>query len=216
MLIFMLFGVVFAQSQEKRMANTREHKIDSTFAKQYPVAIKSNLLEDFATIPNLGIEISLRKQWSIGLNGMGAWWKSDRRHRYWRIYGGNIYARKYFGKKAEQRTFTGHHLGLYAQALTYDFEWGGRGYMGGIPGGNIFDKMNYGVGLEYGYSLPVARRLNFDFSLGIGYLGGEYREYTPIEDHYVWQYTKKRNWFGPTKAEISLVLLLGKDKKGGK
>lgn len=105
--------------------------------------------------------------------------------------------------------------------LTYDFELGGRGYIGGIPGGSIFDKAHYGGGLEYGYSKAIGRRLNLDFSLGVGYLEGVYYEYLPIDDHYVWQATKKQQWIGPTKAEITLVWLLGNTKinrrtKGGK
>ena len=59
-----------------------------------------------------------------------------------------------------------------------------------------------------------------DFTVGIGYLGGEYKEYLPIDNCYVWQATKHRHWFGPTKAEVSLVWLLGRgnynEKKGGK
>ena len=77
--------------------------------------------------------------------------------------------------------------------------------MGGKPGGTLWEKMNYAVGLEYGYSLPVARRLNLDFVIGLGYWGGEYHTYDPVDDHYVWKETRQRHWFGPTKAEISLV-----------
>ena len=58
----------------------------------------------------------------------------------------------------------------------------------------------------------------YDFSLGIGYQGGEYKEYEPQGDRYVWQATRQRHWFGPTKAEVSLVWLLGgsgHSKKGG-
>lgn len=104
--------------------------------------------------------------------------------------------------------------------LTYDFEFGGKGYMGGRPGGSLWEKSNYGFGLEYGYSLAIGRRLNLDFSLGVGYLGGTYYEYAPMDGHYVWEATKNRRWFGPTKAEVSLVWLLGRgnynDKKGGR
>ena len=85
--------------------------------------------------------------------------------------------------------------------LTYDFELGGRGYLG--------DRWSWGAGIEYGYSLPVARRINIDFSLGLGYLGGEYKEYLPMDGHYVWQATRNRHWVGPTKAEITFVWLLG-------
>lgn len=65
----------------------------------------------------------------------------------------------------------------------------------------------------------VARRLNLDFVIGLGYWGGTYYEYLPMDNHYVWQATRQRHWFGPTKAEISLVWLLGRgnynQKKGG-
>ena len=77
--------------------------------------------------------------------------------------------------------------------------------MGGKPGGTLWEKMNYAVGLEYGYSLPVTRRLNLDFVISVGYWGGEYHKYAPIGDCYVWKETQLRHWFAPTKAEISLV-----------
>ncbi len=106
------------------------------------------------------------------------------------------------------------------QLLTYDFETGGRGYIGGKPGGSLWDKANWGAGVEYGYSLPVGRRLNLDFTVGAGYLGGEYWEYISLEDCYVWQATKRLRWFGPTKAEVSLVWLIGRgnynNRKGGR
>ena len=81
--------------------------------------------------------------------------------------------------------------------------------MGGEPGGSLWDSANYAVGVEYGYSLPIAKRLNIDFTIGVGYWGGKYYEYEPLDGHNVWQVTRQRHWFGPTKAEISLVWLLG-------
>lgn len=188
--------------------------------KPFYMALKTNLLYDAALVPNLGAEFYVGRGWSVGGSWMYAWWNSDRKHRYWRTYGGELDIRKYFGRRAGEKPLTGHHLGLYGQMLTYDFETGGKGYMGGRPGGTLWDKMHWGVGLEYGYSLPVGRRLNLDFGIGVGYLGGEYREYTPQDGHYLWQRTKKRHWFGPTKAEVSLVWLIGRgnynEKKGGK
>ncbi len=179
--------------------------------KPYYLAVKTNLLYDALAVPNVGVEVYLGKQWSLAANWMYAWWKTDKRHRYWRIYGGDIEGRYWLGKKAKEKPLQGHHLGFYAQIVTYDFEWGGRGYLG--------DKWSYGAGISYGYSHPMAKRLNLDFTIGIGYLGGEYKEYLPIDNHYVWQVTKQRHWFGPTKAEISLVWLIGRgntNEKGGK
>ena len=185
--------------------------------KPFYMALKTNLLYDAVLLPNLGLEFYLGRGWSIAGNWMYTWLKSDRRHRYHRIYGGDLEVRRWlsYGKKP----LTGHHVGLYGQLLTYDLEWGGKGYLGG--------RWSYGGGIAYGYSAPIGRRLNLDFTIGVGYLGGEYFEYVPkgwCETHqkecYLWQATRQRRWFGPTKAEVSLVWLLGHDnvnkKKGGK
>lgn len=176
------------------------------------MAIKNNMLYDLAAVPNLGIEFYLGKNWSIVGNWMYAWWKTDKKSWYWRTYGGDLAVRKWFGKAADSKPLTGHHLGLYGQIVTYDFETGGRGYLA--------DRWSYGGGIEYGYSLPIARRLNIDFNIGVGYLGGEVKEYLPIDGHYVWQLTKQSHWFGPTKLEVALTWLIGRGnynkEKGGK
>ena len=174
-------------------------------------AVKSNLLYDALLVPNVGAEFYLGNNWSVAANGMFAWWKKgvDRR---WCVYGADMAVRRWFGRKADAKPLTGHHVGVYAQALTYDFCLDDKGYMGGEPEGSILDKMNYAFGLEYGYSLPIARRLNLDFVLGLGYWGGTYHEYRVIDDCKVWQASKNRHWFGPTKAEVSLVWLLGSSK----
>lgn len=179
-------------------------------SQTYTWALKTNALYDLALVPNVGVEVALGKDWSVAANWMYAWWSNSSHNNFWRIYGGEVEVRRWLGKKDGHTPLQGHHLGIYGQMVTYDFELGGRGYLA--------DKWTYGAGLSYGYSLPIARRLNLDFSIGLGYLGGVYKEYLPIEGHYVWQVTKRLNWFGPTKAEVSLVWLWGGKngtKKGG-
>lgn len=166
-----------------------------------PFAVKTNLLYDAALVPNIGLEFFFRERWSVALNWMYAWWKTDRRHYYWRVYGGDVEARYWLGKDGYGYHRSGHHVGVYAQTGTFDFELGGRGYM--------VDDWGYGGGISYGYSLPVARNLNLDFTLGVGVFHGKCKEYLPIDGRYVWQLTKKMNWVGPTKAEISLVWHIG-------
>ena len=181
--------------------------------RPFYMAIKTNMLYDVLAVPNIGVEFYLKKNWSIAGNWMYSWWNTKSGHRYWRVYGGDIAVRKWLGKKAAEKPLQGHHLGLYGQLFTYDFEWGGTGYMGGEPGGTLWDEPNFAVGVEYGYSLPITRRLNIDFNIGVGYWGGKYYKYRPIDGHYVWEVSKKRHWFGPTKAEIALVWLLGRGNK---
>ena len=174
-------------------------------------ALKSNLLYDALLVPNLALEASIGSGWTLGAGGMLAWWSKDAKHRYWRIYGGDLEIRKYFGTLSKSKPLQGHHLGIYGDFLTYDFEFGAKGYQ---------SKATYAAGIKYGYSHPIANRLNLDFALGIGYLHSNYKTYVPRDGCYVYQETKKQKWLGPTQAEISLVWLLGKGntnkKKGGK
>lgn len=174
--------------------------VTDTGAAKVIMGLKTNMLYDLAMTPNIGVEFNLGKGWSIGANWAYAWWKNDPKAFYWRVYGGELDVRKYFGKKSKDRALSGHHIGLYGQMMTYDFDLGKTG---------IISDLSYGGGIEYGYSLPVAKSLNIDFGIGVGYLGGEYKVYKPMDDCYVWQQTRQRHWFGPTRAQISLVWLIG-------
>jgi hypothetical protein len=156
-------------------------------------AFKTNLLYD--------ADIHLGNNWSLDINWMYAWWKCDHRHYYWRTYGGDVALRKWFGSKANEKPLQGHHIGIYGQMLTYDFELGGRGYLCPL--------FSFAAGVEYGYSLPIGKHLNIDFNIGLGRLTGKYKEYLPEDGCYVWQCTKNRRWIGPTKLEIALVWLVG-------
>ena len=157
------------------------------------LSLSTNLLYDAALIPNIGLEVSLGKQWTIGADWFYTRFSSNSRHRYWQGYGGYLTVRRYFGNgpqpsNPDYARLTGHHLGVYALGLTYDVEWGGKGYQA--------DKFGFGGGVEYGYALPIE----------------------PADDdtgHYVWEATKKRNWWGPTKAAITLRWDIGKHSKKG-
>lgn len=171
------------------------------------MTLKTNLLYDAALIPNVGVEVAIGRQWTVGADWFYTWLSSDHRHRYWQGYGGYVTLRRYFGANQSPLLVGGgsHHVGLYALGLTYDVEWGGRGYQAA--------RFGFGGGLEYGYSMPIASRLSLDFSLGVGFQDGEYKTYDPQDGHYVWQSTRKRHWWGPTKAEVTLKWILG--RKGG-
>lgn len=115
-----------------------------------------------------------------------------------------VFGRYWLGKeRTEYDRLTGHSVGLYLQAGYYDLEKDYRGMQGEF----------YGVGIDYKYSLPLGRKRKvfLDFSLGVGYLyssGKTYDVLRPggalIPDGQV----KTVHFFGPTKAEISLVIPL--------
>lgn len=177
--------------------------------RPFYMALKTNMIADLLALPEIGAEFYLGKYISVVGNWMYGWWDKDRTHRYWRAYGGDLAVRWWFGRAAHDKPLTGHHVGVYGGVVTYDFEFGGKGYMGGLPGRNLWDRCMHYFGAEYGYSLPIKRRLNIDFTLGLGYMGGKYIEYVPKGRCYCWQATKRKHWYGPTKLEVSLVWLIG-------
>ena len=171
-------------------------------------ALKTNLLSDLALTPQIGYEVMLNDEWSIAANYHGAWWRPMGRYYY--NYGGSVEVRRYWDPNNKYDTMSGHHFGAFAQILTYDVEGKEKGYLGKKP--------HVGLGVTYGYSVPLGRRLNLDMSIGIGYLTGKYEEYRYIDGHYSWQGTNRLHYFGPTKAELSLVWLIGQNnfnQKGG-
>lgn len=188
----------------------------SMWSQPKDLAIRTNLLYDACLTPNVGVEMNVGKGFTVGMNGMYAWWSKESQHKYWRVWGGDIYGRWWFGKKAQQETFLGHHVGVYAGAITYDIKLKESGT------GQIAYPFNWHMGAEYGYSFRLANRLRLDCSLGLGYMGGQYKTYESLpvssftdEYHKVWKETLQRKYWGPTKAEISLVYVLDFKKKGG-
>ena len=168
--------------------------------------LKTNLLYDACLVPNIGIEIAYTDSWSVSANWMYADWQNNQRHRYWKTYGGELEVKRWL-TPVKKLVKQGAHVGAYIQGMNYDIEWGKRGYQS--------DTWHLGLGVSYGYSLAIARRLNLDFNIGVGYLGGKYKEYLPMEGCYVWQADKHLRYFGPTKLEVSLAWLIHHNKKGG-
>ncbi|MBO4757868.1 MAG: DUF3575 domain-containing protein, partial [Bacteroidales bacterium] len=69
-----------------------------------------------------------------------------------------------------------------------------------------------GLGFDYKYTARLNRRrygLRMEFTIGVGYIHSDAREYkvfTAGGEAIRTGATKNINWFGPTKAGISLVI----------
>lgn len=183
------------------MAAARCDECDDCYPR---VAMKTNLLHDAILTPDLGIEVSLARRWSLSAEGVWAWWSNDSRHRYWRVYGGWGEMRFWPGEKSRQRALTGHHVGIYGSLLSYDFEFGREGWMS--PG------LTYGAGVSYGYSIRVADRLNIDFSVRAGYSGGDLVKYRPQCGEYYCVSSGFHRYIGITGLEVTLVWFPGSGK----
>lgn len=203
---FFVFGLLSYFGLTTEAQDRRDFNIeDGVEPKHAFMSVSTNILYDAVMVPNVGLEFNIYDNWTLSVNGMWAWWTKQDISWFWRIYGGEVAVKKYFGRRALKRSMTGHHLGLYGQALSYDFEVGHFGRMA--------PDLTYGGGVEYGYSFPVSNVFNIDVALGVGYLGGRFYEYVENEGHYVWRATLQQRWFGPTKGSVSLVWLIDSKKK---
>lgn len=170
------------------------------------IHLSTNMLYDAALVPNVGMEYAFGRHWSAKVNAMYAWWSNDSRHRYWRVAGATVEMRRWFGTNVDAFELRGHHMGAYMGAYRYDFELGDTGNMADF---------NYGIGVSYGYSMPIGRKLSLDLGVSVGYIGGNYTKYDYEYECYMWIADMRRNYFGVTRAEASLVWHIELGRKGG-
>lgn len=175
--------------------------------KPLHLAFKTNLLYDAAFLPNLTVEWYMGKQWSLAIEGNWSWWKFNHPIQNWwyhRIQAGGIELRRWFNSPYPLR---GHALGIYSMIGNYDVRFFTK---------NEYTKgdlsyLSWSAGLSYAYSFSIARKLNLELGLAIGYLGGRYYKYDYCMAHAHWakQGMYNRNYIGPTRVGVSLVWLLG-------
>uniref|UniRef100_UPI004055FF81 DUF3575 domain-containing protein n=1 Tax=Alistipes sp. TaxID=1872444 RepID=UPI004055FF81 len=164
------------------------------------VALRSNLL-----VPalNIGIEVPISTNWSIGADYYYPWvWPKRDNKNCFELLAWGIEGRYWFGRnRTVFDRLQGHSLGLYGYMGYYDFERNYHGHQGEF----------INVGVDYTYAMAVGKRkqVHFEFSLGVGYIYSQAKKYTVIESHGPLisdKITKKVGFFGPTKANISLVV----------
>lgn len=171
-------------------------------AQRYPtIQLRTNSLYYLAASPNVGMEIQTDMGIAWQFDYIGAWWNSFKTNRFWSNYAFQTEFRYYHSSRKQKMPYTGHHYGVYAQLVTYDFELGGKGVMC-----DDLDK-TFGVGISYGYTKPITPRLSIDFTAGVGYVQSRYQQYIPNADNSWYSKTNSGTFRGflPAKIEISLV-----------
>ena len=173
------------------------------------LAMKSNLLYDAGTALNFAVEVPFNEHLSFLYEHHCPWWltKNNRYCLQYLSLGGEL--RWWFVPKTQKESkrykqrdaLVGHFLGLNAMCgkadlqanrdLCYQFEF-------------------MSAGLTYGYAFPISRYLNLELSLSAGYARIPYQHYIPTEDWQILIRDKNNagtlHYFGPTKAEVSLVI----------
>jgi len=164
--------------------------------------LRTNGLYDLALCPNIGMEFQTNLGLAFQIDYIGAWWSNNAKHRFWQNYGFQTELRYYIGNDEQDTPFFGHHVGVYGQMATYDFEFGGTGYQS-----RDLD-YTFGIGASYGYSFPLSKRWSLDLTIGLGYFQSRYDEYDPYEHAktgYARKETHRLTFWGPTKFEATFV-----------
>lgn len=184
------------------------------------LGLKSNLLYDAVTALNFAVEVPFGKRFSLLYEHHCPWWLS-RNNRYclqFLSFGGEFRwwflpkTREASAKRVKRDALMGHFLGVYGMGGKFDIQANRKFcYQGEF----------FSAGVTYGYSMPVSKRLNLEFSISAGYARIPYRHYIPTDD---WELLVRDpnkvgvlHYFGPTKVEVSLVvpLLVNVRKRGG-
>lgn len=189
-LIFILGGVV------SLILNT---------ADAQKVALKTNLISDAVTSPNIGAEFRLARKWTFDITGqINAWNIHERRWRHWMVM---PEGRWWFCE-----TFQGSFWALHVL--------GGHYNVGNIRNNVHFLGSNFselsdhrfqgwavGAGIGYGYDWILSKHWNLEFEIGLGWIYTRYDKYPCAECGTVEEKDRPHNYYGPTKLALSIEYL---------
>lgn len=171
-------------------------------ANAQDVALKTNLINDIALSPNIGVEVGLAPKWTLDMTAEMNLWKVD--GRSWKHLYFQPEARYWFCQR-----FSGHFIGFHALGGIYNF--GKLNLPFNMLGSNLkelkdkrYQGWAAGAGVVYGYAWPLHKHWNIEAALGIGWLYTRFDSYpcqvcgTKIDRN------KPHNYFGPTKLSVAV------------
>lgn len=213
----LLVGGLFCSAQTNRrdtiyvygLAASAGSESAAPFAKEPGLAflVRTNVLA--VPLANIGIEIPVGRHWSVGADWYYPWiWR--KKHNYDIDKSGHcnelqaldVEGRYWFrASNTEAGKMHGHSIGMYAAGGYYDFERNWSGHQGWF----------YNVGLDYLWAVPVFNgKVRLEFEVGLGYIHSKAQPYdcfVPGEKCYKRKGVRKNvNWFGPARAQISVVV----------
>lgn len=187
--------------------------IFGVLASQAQLAIKTNLLYDATTTPNLGAELRVSDRSTVNLvYGYNPWSFSSQSH-------GKRYA-KHWMLMPEYRwwlcsPYNGHFFGVHAFGGEMNAQNVSLALPGGFFGGDnlIKEVKNHryqggfaGVGATYGYQWTLGRHWNLEAEVGVGYGHVWYDKYNcgecGIKDK-----NGQTNYAGITKLGLSIMYI---------
>ena len=172
----------------------------------YQLGIKTNLLYDATTSMNLGFEFRTGDKtsfdlpvsfnpWTFSNNKKWKHWLVQPEFRFW-----------------TDETFNGHFFGLHGHYAFYNVSRLDHPPFTEYMNNHRFEGWLAGGGISYGYRWNFNHRWGLEATVGAGYAYLSYDKFSCGDcERMVGSETK--NYFGPTKAGLSLVLNLGAKNK---
>lgn len=169
------------------------------------VGLKTNLLYGMVTkTPNLGIEFAIQEKSTFEVWGA---------YNPWNLNGHSNNNKKIVHWIIEPEwkhwfcsAFNGHYIGLHGLGSHYNISQTEVPFM--------FDKkyryQGYlvGGGVSYGYQWILGKRWNLEASIGFGGAYMNYNKYECQRCGFEIEKDKRRIYFGPTKANISVIYII--------
>lgn len=171
------------------------------------VALKTNLLYGAYTYtPNLALEVALGNRSTLDFSGGYNPWNlngtnaSNKKAVHWL---GQIEYRYWLCSK-----FDGHFFGVHLLGTQYNIAGHNLPLLFGENSQNYRHQgWGAGIGISYGYSFYLGKRWSIEASIGAGYVRLQYDRYDCIKCGKKIA-TESRDYFGPTKASISLIYII--------
>lgn len=176
-------------------------------AKAQKVALKTNLFYGAYTFtPNIGLEVSLGGRSTLELSGGYNWfnrkgtaennkklvhWLGQIEYRYWLCnrFNGHFFGAHLLGS---QYNIGGHNLPMLFGQGSDQYRYSGWAY---------------GAGISYGYSFYLGKRWSLEATIGVGYAQLDYDKYPCVKCGKKIA-TERKDYFGPTKAGLSIVYII--------
>lgn len=164
-------------------------------------ALKTNLLGYAVLMPNIEAEWMFVDRWSAALEVQGAWYSKTPPHKVYRIATIMPEVRYWV---IERSRWHGMYVGVFGGVGEYDLS---NGKKDGHEGEGAM------VGLSTGYMWPISKHLSLEAGIGLGYLHVRDKRYKPADGHYLYQFSKDINYFGPLRLKLSLVWRIPSKKR---
>ena len=197
---------------------------DNTAKRRFSpvIGLSTNLLFDatyipgygFTSVPSFSLEYyPARGHWTFGADVDWSHWLHYDTHKFNQIHNISLHTRRYF--KSGENGFKGLYLQGALNAAQYGLGWDAHGWEGELLGANL------GAGYKINFG-----RFFIDMGLDVGYFYSRNDPYVWGDDATGWYYydyvgdpaqfaprQKGFQWFGPTRAYISIGLDLFSRKK---